>query len=126
MLLTDEEAGHGRDADALRTLARPRSTRSGPVFEGSDACVTPVLTFAEAARHPHVAARRTLVDVGGVVQPGRRRASPARRRRRPARRSGGARTPMRCSPSWARPGGDRGLEAGWRRRLTTQSTQRRR
>jgi alpha-methylacyl-CoA racemase len=39
------------------------------VFDGSDACVTPVLTFAEAAAHPHVAARRTLVDVGGATHP---------------------------------------------------------
>ena len=39
------------------------------VFDGSDACVTPVLTFTEAATHPHIAARRTLVDVGGLVQP---------------------------------------------------------
>ena len=31
-------------------------------FEGTDACVTPVLTMAEAARHPHNAARRTFVE----------------------------------------------------------------
>ncbi|MBI2260436.1 MAG: CoA transferase [Caulobacterales bacterium] len=37
-------------------------------FEGSDACVTPVLTLAEAPRHPHNAARGTFVDQG-VVQP---------------------------------------------------------
>jgi len=30
-------------------------------FEGTDACVTPVLTTAEAARHPHNAARGTFV-----------------------------------------------------------------
>jgi alpha-methylacyl-CoA racemase len=34
------------------------------VFEDTDACVTPVLTFAEAPEHRHVAARRSLVDVG--------------------------------------------------------------
>ncbi|MFE2046743.1 CaiB/BaiF CoA transferase family protein [Streptomyces sp. NPDC059477] len=37
-------------------------------FAGTDACVTPVLTFAEAAAHPHLAARRTLVEAGGVLQ----------------------------------------------------------
>jgi alpha-methylacyl-CoA racemase len=37
-------------------------------FAGSDACVTPVLTLAEAARHPHNVARATFVDQG-VVQP---------------------------------------------------------
>lgn len=30
------------------------------VFEGTDACVAPVLTFAEAARHPHIVARGAL------------------------------------------------------------------
>jgi alpha-methylacyl-CoA racemase len=38
-------------------------------FAGRDACVTPVLTMREAADHPHIVARRTLVDVDGVVQP---------------------------------------------------------
>jgi alpha-methylacyl-CoA racemase len=38
------------------------------VFDGTDACVTPVLTADEAAAHPHLAARGTLVDVGGVRQ----------------------------------------------------------
>ena len=36
-------------------------------FQDTDACVTPVLTMAEAARHPHNAARGTFVDQG-VVQ----------------------------------------------------------
>ncbi len=39
------------------------------IFEGSDACVAPVLTFAEAANHPHSVARRSHVAVGGVDQP---------------------------------------------------------
>jgi alpha-methylacyl-CoA racemase len=39
------------------------------VFEGTDACVAPVLSLTEAADHPHLAARQTFVDVGGVVQP---------------------------------------------------------
>ena len=38
------------------------------VFGGTDACVTPVLSFAEAARHPHMVARRTVVRHGGVPQ----------------------------------------------------------
>jgi alpha-methylacyl-CoA racemase len=37
--------------------------------EGTDACLTPVLSPWEAAEHPHNAARETFVDVGGVVQP---------------------------------------------------------
>ena len=38
------------------------------VFGKVDACVTPVLTFAEAAQHPHLAARSTLIELDGVVQ----------------------------------------------------------
>jgi alpha-methylacyl-CoA racemase len=39
------------------------------LFEGRPACVTPVLTLGEAAAHPHLAARRTIADVDGVLQP---------------------------------------------------------
>ncbi|GAA3066607.1 CaiB/BaiF CoA transferase family protein [Streptosporangium carneum] len=39
------------------------------VFEGSDACVSPVLEMTEAADHPHNKARGTFVEVGGVRQP---------------------------------------------------------
>jgi alpha-methylacyl-CoA racemase len=41
------------------------------LFAGRDACVTPVLGLAEAARHPHNATRGTyLVDEDGAIQPG--------------------------------------------------------
>ena len=39
------------------------------VFEGTDACVTPVLSWEEALHHPHNTAREAFVDRGGVVQP---------------------------------------------------------
>jgi len=39
------------------------------VFEGSDACVAPVLGFGEAPDHPHNRARGSFVEVDGVVQP---------------------------------------------------------
>ncbi|MGW3245373.1 CaiB/BaiF CoA transferase family protein [Streptomyces sp. NPDC001070] len=39
------------------------------VFEGSDACTAPVLSLAEAAAHPHLAARATFTDTGGITQP---------------------------------------------------------
>ena len=39
------------------------------VFEGSDACFAPVLTFSEARAHPHNTLRRSFVDAGGVPQP---------------------------------------------------------
>ena len=39
------------------------------LFANTDACVAPVLRWDEAARHPHLAARGTFVEVDGVVQP---------------------------------------------------------
>jgi len=38
------------------------------IFEGSDACVAPVLTLAEAQTHPHNQARQAFVDVGAGKQ----------------------------------------------------------
>lgn len=37
--------------------------------EGRDACLAPVLTMREAAQHPHMAARGTIVEREGVPQP---------------------------------------------------------
>ncbi|PYI69488.1 carnitine dehydratase [Arthrobacter livingstonensis] len=52
-------------------LARAFAARSrdewAQVFDGVDACVTPVLTYAEAAGHPHLAARGTLSGSGSQV-----------------------------------------------------------
>ncbi len=39
------------------------------VFDGSDACVAPVLSLEESARHPQLVARGTFVEHGGAVQP---------------------------------------------------------
>ena len=39
------------------------------IFEGSDACVAPILSLGEATSHPHTVARGTFVKTGGVVQP---------------------------------------------------------
>jgi len=39
------------------------------VFGGTDACVTPVLDFAEAAEHPHMVSRGVFEELDGVVQP---------------------------------------------------------
>jgi alpha-methylacyl-CoA racemase len=39
------------------------------VFEGTDACVAPVLSPWEAPSHPHLRARETFSEVAGVVQP---------------------------------------------------------
>ncbi|TAN52844.1 MAG: CoA transferase [Betaproteobacteria bacterium] len=39
------------------------------VFEGSDACFAPVLTFSEARAHAHNASRNTFIDSGRLAQP---------------------------------------------------------
>lgn len=54
---------------------------------GRDACIAPVLTMSEAARHPHMAARHTIVEVDGVPQPApapRFSSTPAALQRRPS------------------------------------------
>jgi alpha-methylacyl-CoA racemase len=59
---------------ALRViLERAFATRSrdewAAVFDGTDACVTPVLTMSEALEHPHLRARQAFGVVDGVRQP---------------------------------------------------------
>src|SRR5512139_304975 len=39
------------------------------VFDGTDACCTPILPLTEAAEHPHVKARETYVSRDGILQP---------------------------------------------------------
>jgi alpha-methylacyl-CoA racemase len=39
------------------------------IMEGSDICFAPVLTMAEAPKHPHMAARNVFVERHGVTQP---------------------------------------------------------
>jgi len=39
------------------------------VFAGTDACVAPVLSLAEAPDHPHAVARSAFTDIGGIRQP---------------------------------------------------------
>ncbi len=62
------------------------------VFAGTDACVAPVLSAAEAPAHPHNAARGVFTEVGGVTQPA------------PAPRFGRSTVPVPKAP--ARPGAD--------------------
>ena len=40
------------------------------MFDGTDACVAPVLSPTEAVTHPHAVARGSFVDVAGMAQPG--------------------------------------------------------
>jgi alpha-methylacyl-CoA racemase len=63
---TQWPALHDVLADTFRTRTRDEWAA---VFEGTDACVQPVLSYAEAPDHPHLAARGTYVEHHGVVQP---------------------------------------------------------
>ncbi len=53
------------------------------LLEGTDACVAPVMTFAEAPEHPHNKAREIFIETGGVLHP-----SPAPRLSRTPLRAG--------------------------------------
>ena len=39
------------------------------IMQGSDVCYAPVLSIAEAPKHPHNAARKTFIELDGIVQP---------------------------------------------------------
>jgi alpha-methylacyl-CoA racemase len=53
-------------AAVIRTRTRDEWAK---LAEGTDACLTPVLTTTEAVTHPHNVARRTFVNVDGHPQP---------------------------------------------------------
>ncbi|WP_217236547.1 CaiB/BaiF CoA-transferase family protein [Streptomyces sp. AC555_RSS877] len=80
-----------REAVTARFKSRTRAEWTA-VFEGSDACVAPVLSLREAPHDPHLAARGTFTDHGGITQPA------------PAPRFSATPTQVRTGP--ARPGGD--------------------
>ncbi|MGW3967576.1 CaiB/BaiF CoA transferase family protein [Amycolatopsis sp. NPDC005003] len=53
-------------AEVLRSRTRDEWEK---VFDGTDACVTPVLSLTEAPAHPHNRAREVFTTAFGVVQP---------------------------------------------------------
>ncbi len=74
-------------ATLTATLAQRTRDQWLRLAEGRDACLGPVLTMGEAAQHPHMAARQTIVEVDGVPQPApapRFSGTPAALGRRPA------------------------------------------
>jgi alpha-methylacyl-CoA racemase len=83
--------GELREVVAARFKTRTRDEWTA-VFEGSDACVAPVLSLREAPAHPHLAARGTFTDHGGLTQPA------------PAPRFSVTHTSVRSGP--AQPGAD--------------------
>jgi alpha-methylacyl-CoA racemase len=57
-------------SDIASTLKLKTRSEWVAVFEGGDACVAPVLSFAEAPEHAHARGREAFVTVQGVTQPG--------------------------------------------------------
>jgi len=49
-------------------MAKPRDEWAA-LFDGTDACVTPVLDYKEAISHKQVAARNGLTEIDGLVHP---------------------------------------------------------
>lgn len=66
----EDETARCRLGGVLSEIFRTHDRRHWEqVFAGSDACVTPVLTFQEALEHGHQAARRGYIELAGVRQP---------------------------------------------------------
>ena len=55
-----------RLADVIRTKSRDEWVA---VFDGTDACVAPVLSLTQAPQHPHLKARATFGEAFGIRQP---------------------------------------------------------
>jgi alpha-methylacyl-CoA racemase len=56
--------------ETLRELFATRARQEWcDLLEHTDACVAPVLSLAEAPKHPHNLARGTFVEIDGVMQP---------------------------------------------------------
>lgn len=65
-----DEARHGELREAIAAAFRSRTMREwAEVFAGTDACVTPVMTYTEALAHPHLADRGVFTRIDGVDQP---------------------------------------------------------
>lgn len=67
------------------------------IFEGTDACVSPILDFLEAPKDPHLAARGTLVEIDGVMQA---QVAPRFSRTQPATPTGPQRTASDPAAIW--------------------------
>ncbi|WP_457207491.1 CaiB/BaiF CoA transferase family protein, partial [Nocardioides sp. P5_C9_2] len=66
----DDPVHHPAIRDALTARFRERTQAEwSEVFDGTEACVAPVVRHGEAPRHPHLAARGTFVEQDGITQP---------------------------------------------------------
>ena len=65
----DQAAWPGMRARLAAIFARHPREHWLRIFEGTEACVSPVLSLAEACRHPHFAARGNFLKAGEVLHP---------------------------------------------------------
>jgi alpha-methylacyl-CoA racemase len=66
----DDPANHAELRRLIGDAVRGRTQAEWvEVFDGTDACVAPVLPLSEAFHHPHLAARGTYVERDGVTEP---------------------------------------------------------
>ncbi|WP_068183068.1 CaiB/BaiF CoA-transferase family protein [Mycobacterium sp. UM_CSW] len=66
----DDPALWPQGKEALAKVFRTKTRDEwAAMFDGSDACVTPVLSIDEAPAHPHAKARSAFITVGGIEQP---------------------------------------------------------
>ena len=66
----NDRAGWERQGRLLAETFRSRTREAWEgVFDGEDACVTPVLDYEEAREHPHMRARAAVVERAGVLHP---------------------------------------------------------
>jgi alpha-methylacyl-CoA racemase len=66
----DDPANHPAIRELIGSTVRGRTLAEWTaVFDGTDACVAPVLPLTEAFQHPHLMARGTFVERDGMTQP---------------------------------------------------------
>ncbi|MBX9649683.1 MAG: CoA transferase [Xanthobacteraceae bacterium] len=65
---TDQACWPGQRAALAETFATRTRAEWCAILEGTDACVAPVNDPAEAARHPHMAARQIYTELDGILQ----------------------------------------------------------
>ena len=66
----NDPANHAELRRVIGDAVRSRTQAEwAAVFDGSDACVAPVLPMSEAFHHPHLASRGTFVEREGVTEP---------------------------------------------------------
>jgi len=69
----EDQINHGAWPQLKKKLEAVFKTKTRDEWDaimlGSDVCYAPVLSITEAPKHPHNVARKTFVEVAGVVQP---------------------------------------------------------